>query len=830
MKKAIIIFLIAAINFSIAKADDIDDISKKYMSWIVGSTEVDYSNLLIKERYKYTLQYVKKAHALYERFNFDSKIPYVLTAKNGQSEPRDILRNMLFPLSLGYQIPGNPSQPNPDYKNPNTLKKISSIFEYLNKKGWKKGLDMGYGKLETYMQTGIIGFGASMGNNVLPYSLSVYLMKNELWKNGTLDGELSMLDWITSSAASASDFPLLWEETGYNSDAVRSMFNTRLCYILSLPTNRSERKTEMLYLQKLFNKSLQISNGWADFIKSDYLGYHHKGAYLSSYAPGALHTASLMVYLLEGSDYQIGEKAIDNLSKAILTTRIYSNKYDAPRALNGRFPTNLNALLGNMPYFLYVANKKNPLQQELKAAFMRLWNPKEPVFKSFIEDVEGGIMYHGSIGALELAVNTANQNITAEKAPNGYWYFPNGGLTVYRQKDWLVSWKGVSKYIWDYESADVQNVYGRYTSAGVLSILASGNPISTEASGYGIDGWNWTRLPGATTFDLPKEEVKTRKTRNFIPESFLGGANLNGSFGVSGMNYMDPFTSLKANKSVFFFDDYLVALGSDIVASNDLHTVQTTLAQLAVSKENNTSYLNNQKITSLNTKINNPGGKAATYVDVMGHAYYIKTSDEILLERKNQTEPQQSDKNVASGDFETFRIIHGTNPKNSSYQYVIKVNGGTQGAKQLKDSFDKIFNIVQNNSVAHVVTYQPKNITGYAIRKENSPLTNGLIVSADKPCFAMIQQETSNQVSLSVSNPELGRTTKFMQYNDITTRELWHAKSTYQPVQITLKGSWSINPKAVNSDVKVISDKGTTVLEFNCFDGKNIEIDLVKKK
>ncbi|WP_017258496.1 chondroitinase family polysaccharide lyase [Pedobacter arcticus] len=829
MKKTIILLLIATLNFSVAKADDIDDISNKYMSWILGSAQIDYSNSLIKERYKAILGYVDKANKTYNRFNFDSTDAYVLTAKNGQEEVRDIFRNILFPLSLGYQLPGGPASPNPDYKNPNTLKKIISVFQYLHKKGWKKGLDMGYGKLDSYKETGVIGFGGSMGNNVLPYGLSVYLMKTELSAKGMFATEIEMLDWISNSAGTASDFPLLWEETGYNSDGVRAMFNTRLCYILSLPKDSPSRKTEMLFLQKLFNKALQISNGWADFIKSDYLGYHHKGAYLSAYAPGALHTASLMTYLLKGSSYEVGEKAIENLSKAILTTRIYSNKYDAPRASNGRFPTNLGDLLYNMPYFLYVANNDNPLQQELKSAFMRLWNPKENDFKSFLDDVTGGIMYHGSLGALELAINTTHQNIASEKAPNGYWYFPNGGLTIYRQHEWLVSWKGVSKYIWDYESGPGQNVYGRYASAGVLSILASGNPISTVASGYGIDGWNWTRLPGATTFDLPSEKVKTRKTRSFIPESYLGGANLNGSFGVSGMNYMDPFSSLKANKSVFFFDDHLVAIGSDITAINDEHLVQTTLAQLSITKENSISYFNDKKITSLNTKIKNDGGKVATYVDVMGHAYYIKTSDEILVERTTQTEPQQSGKKTASGDFETARIIHGTNPKSSSYQYVINVNGGIQGAKALKSNFSKLFKVVQQDSVAHIVSYLPKNITGYAIRKENTSLADGLVLSATKPCFAMVGQEKGNQMKLSVSNPELGRTTEFKPYNDIVSRELWHAKSTVQPVRLTLKGSWSIAPGSTPSDAKIISKGATTVIEFNCFDGKTIQVDLVKK-
>ena len=402
-----------------------DALATKYKIWIIGSDTVDYKNNLIDIRYKSILKYADEANEAFKKYSFTSIVPFDLSSKKGQIEPRNMLKRLLFPLSLAYQLPGNLSTPNPFYKNAETLKNIHFLFAYLKQNGWKDGLEMGYKSLDTYKETGVVGFGGSMGNNVLPYALSVFLMKSELAKHGTLKEELDTLDWISEIVGSASNHPVLWEETGYNCDAVRSMFNVRLCYILSLPNGDARREKEMLFFQKLFDKSLQISNGWADLIKSDFLGYHHKSAYLSAYAPNAFHTASLFVYLLEGTKYQVSSSSLENLSKAVLTTRVYSNKYDAPRASNGRFPTKLDGLQNNLPFFLYLANDKNPLKEELEGALMRLWNPEEIEFKeSFLESVSCGIMYQGSIGSLEMLVDFTAKNIKAEKAPNGYWYFP----------------------------------------------------------------------------------------------------------------------------------------------------------------------------------------------------------------------------------------------------------------------------------------------------------------------------------------------------------------------------------------------------------------------
>lgn len=806
-------------------ADEISGISEKYRNWILGTEQTNYDNPLIQTRYKKILEYVDSADKLYKDFDFKPNETFDFSTKPNQKEARAIFAEMLFPLSLGYHLPGDSKQVNPYFQDEATKEKILFLFNYLKQKGWKEGIDMQYKNMDSYKETGVVGFGGSMGNNFLGYSISVFLNKELLAENNLLEDELKTLNWISNVVGPQYDFPKLWEVNGYNADGVRAMLNNRLCYVLSLPENNPTRDDEAQYFSRLFNKSLQIANGWADLIKSDYMGYHHKNAYLSAYAPNAFHTASLMVYLLEGTSIQVNKKAIDNLSKAVLQMRIYSNKYDCPRALAGRFPDNLGGLIRNQQCYVYMSQIESPYKDEMKAAFTRLWEPPHERFvPDYLETVGCKIMYHGSIGALELANNLAIVNKAPEKAPNGFWFYPYGGLGIYRQNNWLLSFKGNSKYIWDFESSSTENFYGRFVSAGALRILAGGQPISSERSGYTIEGWNWNQLPGATTFDMPFEEMKSKKARNFTPESYLGGISVGKKSGMVSLKYDAPLSSLSLNKSYFFFDDYVVAVGTNINAPDENYLVQTTLYQNGIKSLQIPTTLNGVIKDGIQSETLEQ--KNINLTDAQGHAYFVPGKTRISVERKNQSAPLDNGKTEKSGNFASARILHGTNPMDEAYLYFIQINGGKNGAQHIVGNHKKLFNIIQNDKNAHIVNYPSQNSTGYALLKENVKTNDNLVLETNTPCLTMIQKNTNGNLQLSVQNPELGKIEEMISYNEISNH--WHDKSTVQPVVLTLKGSWEITQ--ANEIVTIeTSDNEYTKIRFNCFDGKAINIELEKK-
>ena len=848
-----ILFLFISL-FTYASTDEIQTISDKYKAWILGSAKLDYSNPLVSGRYDAILKSAQKAHEVFAEVDFTKldainpiaekeakaieKVKGRKVASKADISPKDqaidvkkIFHELLFPLSLAYNFQKSSTNPNPDYHNPFTLKKILHLFEYLRKRGWEKGLDLAI-KTVNYQETGFVEYGGSnVGLDGLSYALSVFLMRDELEKKGLLDAELSMVDWMSSTVGPAYDTPILWKEPGFNSDGVRAIFNQRLCYIFSLPQNHPDREKEMLHFQRMLDKSLKIAISWNDMIKPDYVGYHHKNPYMSAYPVHGFHSAAIYSYLLNNTKYHINDESVANLSNALLNYRIYSNKYDVPRSVTGRFPNKLNTLQENMPAFMYAANlNNNPLSQQLKAAFMRLWNPDDESFKTdFLLKADPFICYFGSMGALEACIKLVAEKVKPESAPNGYWFYPYAGMTIYRQQEWMAGWKGISKYIWDYEGTAVQNRHGRFNGSGVLQIYASGNPVSAFESGYEIDGWNWCRLPGATTFDMPTEAIFTGKHRNFVPETYLGGVKFNERCGLSAMSYMDPQSSLRANKTLFFVDNFIFALGSDIRCNAEQYPVQTTITQLGIGDGKSAGYFNHKAINRTKVNIETTGENSATYVDAKGHSYYFPKGQGLTFERKTQNEPLERGNAIKTGNYEMCRIVHGLNPQSANYQYVIAVNGGEKGATNLEQNFDRLFRIDQMDSIAHVLEYLPENTTAYAVRKAGKEFKKGLVKNVDTPCLFILKSD-QQRCALSVSNPEFGRTDKFYTFSEVDREnpDIFHATSKVCPVQLTLKGKWGFEKES--ADAKIISAlDDETVILFNCFDGKTIPVNLIHK-
>lgn len=821
---------------------EVSQIAEKYRQWILGSADIDYSNPLIQIRYQEMIKTIRLADQNFDRDKNRDGIPDILftetiTIPKDRKQLSNLFSKYLFPLSLGYHLPPAKEQglSNGYYQNEKIKQRILDIFNNLNEHGWKEGVDIGVLHMDRYPETGYIGYYSGMSLRCVGYAVSVFLNKELLQNESILGRELSTLDFISKEIGPEYDTPILWKQNGFNTDAVRSMFNVRWCYILSIPEQDAQRVAEMAYFSKMLNKSLQIADGWADMIKPDFMGYHHQNAYLNAYAPHGYHAASIYVSLFNGTSYQVGQAAINNLAQAVLHSRIYCNLFDAPRSAAGRFPDNLNALVKNIPVFAYLSQIESPYQAELKGAFMRLWQVDFDEFKQdYLKNVECTISYTGSLGEMEMSTTLANSGIKAENAPNGFWYYPYGGLGIYRRDDWQVSFSGCSKYIWDYESSKRgENQFGRFARAGVLRIRAGGDPISAEGSGYVKEGWNWCQLPGATTVEMPFEAMKQEKYNNshrqFTTESFLGGVQMDGNSAVASVKYVapviyeTPLRKLNANKSFFFFDDYIVAIGTNIQAeSEDNYPVQTTLFQNGMDNLHTETMVNGKVLKRAWFK--KLKGKDVRLTDAQGHAYYVPNASELIVERKVQSAPDDENKKTLNGAITSARLMHGSHPENESYVYFIKIRGGAGGAEELSKKHDRYFHIIQQDEKAHVVAYPKEKVTGYALLQANQSINDQLLKQTDVPCLAMMKERGDGSVSLAVQNPELGKIDTPCSYNEVHDHYT-HAPSTIQPVQLTLKGEWQLMD--TTDEVSVVSQTNDqTVIRLNCFDGKRIQVQL----
>lgn len=816
--KGLFIIVICCFIFTDSKAqlnDKVEPLEQKYHEWIIGSSNIDYDNSYIASRYQNLQKMISDAHKKYS--NLSNSIAEKDLVKTWEK--------VLLPLAISYNTAGAASNPNPDFQSADVKAKIIHVFNLTNRAGWNEHIDIEW-KDSDYAETGIIGAGGTFGNNMVSYAVSVFLSRNILSEEGLLSRELSTLNHVSKVVGPQYEKPILWQVGGLNTDLIISAMQCRMCYILSMQSG-DKREKEMAYFKRLLDKALTIADGFADFIKSDYTVNHHKNPYVSTYGNEGLQAAANHVYILNGTAYAANSKSIENLSKALLAARIYSNKYTYHKGVSGRSSA-FSRSIYLIQAFAQMAQVEGEHNKELQKAFLRYWDPNAADFNRMINKVAPSKSYLHTLGALETTINQLKSDEVAEKTPNGHWYFNYAGMSVHRQNEWAVIWKGIGKYLWDYEGPvkKNQNIYGKYAGAGALTILNGGKPVSDTGSGLSQKGWDWRREPGTTALNEPINDMPSEQDRLFSSNVFVGGINIDNEHALSSIEYRDNRNSMEANKSVFYFNKYIVAIGSGIKSKMEKYDMFTTVFQTALDSKQTVTYLNNDALSGIDVRLEK-SNEAVSATDAVGNAYFIPKSNTFSLERIEQTMPDESGKKDYSNNFVSGRILHGKNPSGDKYEYYIEVNGGKTGAEYLKQNASSLFKIHKQDNDAHIVEYIPNKVTGYALMVAN--VSTGMIIDqANVPCMAMVKQTAEEEITLAVMNPEVGKIEGSFTYGDIATKETWHAKPTVQAVNITLNGNWEA--KSTHTDVSVISNyNNKTILKFNCFDGKAIKLDLKEK-
>lgn len=799
--------------------DGIDDIADKYQTWILGSPDLNYDNRFIKTKHNRLMEYISNAEKSF------SELPRTIE----MGRMARIRNDILLPLVLSYNYKGPDGSPNPGYRSEKIKADIIELYNRLYQSGWNADNDDLF-KDPTdvnYRNHGILGLGNTQYNSAVGYATAVFLSRDML-PDDILDREMTTLNRLSAPVGPQFEVPVLFQHNGLNADIIIGLLPSRLAYVLTLKPGE-KRNNEMRYLQRMINKSLAIADGFADTIKSDFTTNHHKGVYLSAYGPRSLASASVLVYILDGSPYRINDTPIENLIKALLAARIYSNMYDHHKGAGGRSGAVTDGPILLVPFFAHLAQLDTPYKAELKGAFARFWNPSYPgFFKKFVDQVDARKEYISTMGQMEVSVNELELKVEREKAPNGHWYFHYAGMSVHRRGEWAALWKGQGKYHWDYEATTTrhsspENLYGKHYSAGALMILNEGKPVvSALKSGFQARGWDWRRVPGTTALNTTYDKmIFDDQARGFPSNVFNGGLNLNDD-GLSSIDFRDRLTSVKAKKSFFYFDEYIVALGTGISAG-EKEELQTTLYQTILEKKTEANFLNDARLTGIGqteTFSNQP----VFLTDSSGNAYYVPNPENLIMERITQTAPNDSGKRRFTGDFVSARLLHGVRPQDASYEYYIHVSGGKKGARDLSRNVADLFTVLVKTNDAHIVEYKTKSSVGYALMTKNKS-TGQLVDKTDVPSMVMTTEtDQPGVIEIAVMNPEIGKISRPFTYGDIRDRQTWHAKPTIQPVTLTLKGQWNIEN---GKGVKILSsDENSTQIRFDCIDGKSVKATL----
>lgn len=668
-----------------------------------------------------------------------------------------------------------------------------------------------------------------LGYSMRNFYTAAYLMKEPLIQ-AKLDQEVQQaMEWF----AGTGEVKTIPTEPGMDIDAFNTSLIGRLTSILMLKD--TPEKARYLYaFSRWIDNGFLYTDGTNDAFKPDGSIYHHRHNY-PAYAVGGLDGAVTANYLLYNTDFQLNPVGREHLKKALLSMRNYCNLQTWPLSLSGRHPDGTGHLFPEHYALLALTGTPDYLTKidtELAAAYLRLETKSATKFMKQFK----------------------NLGIEPEKAPDGNWSYNYSCLNVHRRDNWLVTAMGFSRYLWATETYVGANMYGRYLNHGNLQIMANGDPISNYGSGFNQQGWDWNHFPGTTAAVLPMNELRA-DVKNLdadsgyeemllSDESYAGSLSFKSKQGIFAMKLHENGKyngSLRARKSYFFFDNRVVALGSNICSALPERPVNTTLFQVYLPKTDAVIGVNGTDIPDF--PYSKRLDKGTNYVsDGMNNYFFVKHGN-ILIAKSLQHSLDEETEVPTQNNFALATIDHGVAPHNASYEYMVLVQPtGREVQKTAKGVSAKsnfVYTVLQQDSLAHIVFDKATNTTGYVLFEAGKIKTKSDVLFASLPCMIMTSKNKSNELAISVCDPDLHfyEGESLVKY-DSTGKQIeksvysmpWiNNPSAVSTIEIELKGKWSLVSKSEFIQVKK-AEKNMTTLIVKCQHGFSPEVVLTKLK
>jgi chondroitin-sulfate-ABC endolyase/exolyase len=807
-------------------------IKQCYIRFLIG-TDQTFAGTLGAEANRQFLHRLRRPISRALAFDFSRDVDEPFRAFPGEAGHKEeaavyspILQQYLLSLAYGYCVdsPGNPH-----YKNPDILQCYLRCLDYLHGRGIREGMTFHNNENRMNMKgapkppPGAANL-AEMELRMGALCQSVLLMEpyfrdtptynrartlvRHLEMLGRTSGHVRYYEPYTNPAA----FPYRVQ-----SDAIQNYSDTTLVSAL-LETNPQRQRDLLLEAKRVFTDSLKVIPGWADTIKPDFTGFHHRGIYGNAYTGGFIPQAAFGIHVLRDTPYAVDPQSIENLRKLILTYRLYCQKYAMPFGIRGRMPLSTDQLKTSVfTGVLIYASSLGLDDASMKPVFARLWN-KDDVGLNFLFTGGRGKAFRG-LYPLEMLDDLNDAAPQPESNPAGFWSKPYGGLALHRRENWMVAVKGYSKYVWDYENGEPdENVYGQYLSHGMLTIFAQGSPVNDVDSGYRLDrGWDWYRMPGTTTVHFPIRPQKPLGHRRFSPETFLGAVSCDGENGAWGMVLNQPTfgdgtrIDLRALKSAFFVDDLIVLLGTDITGGDGVHPVETTLFQ---------SFLDEPDEYRL--------APSTCLIDPVGNGYYVPDTTCLSVSAGKQNSYRRNGRTPSLGHCAVAWLDHGLQPRDASYQVAILVRGG-DSIGRLAENPESYYRVASQTDALHGVEFPTRQISGLVFF-EPGRSDHPIVAQVNEPCLVMCRHESGTHIRLGVANPDLGLLPPESPpptFRFIAKNENQYLPCQPRPVQVVLRGRWL--PLEPTAGVTVVSTNNEqTTLRFNCLHGISVRVELAR--
>ena len=647
---------------------------------------------------------------------------------------------------------------------------------------------------------------------------AMWILRDEIEAAGKTDEYLEVLEYWSGMSECRKPFQYGRDEM---LDSWHTLLQAKIIATMMNP-DEDERFTNMKNLAVWLSGSLMYSPGTLGGLKVDGTSFHHGGLY-PAYSVGAFAALGEYCEYTAGTDFVLDEESRKCFKNALLTLRNYCNLTDWGLGVCGRHPFN-----GFIPKADIEAFGSLALLGDL---------------------TDSGLDADPELGGAYLTLGGADRNktaalrkagISAAPAPEGFFVYNYGAMGIHRRGNWMLVLKSYNSDVWASEIYTADNRYGRYQSYGSAQLIGSGSPVSAKASGFSQEGWDWNRVPGATTihlpFDLLENPLKgTLMERN--DDRFPGVSSLEGKNGVLAFTYVEKdrknfCPGATAHKSVFCFDNRIVFVGSGI-SNNSTYPTETTIYQLRLDDKAEEIDINLQYYEQFPLSFSHNENTPVTFSDNKGNYYIMKDGRGLRVIKQTQTSPSDTKKKTGTGDFVTAYIDHGTAPHNASYEYMMLVQ---PAVKEVNRYSKKVpYTVLRNDDAVHAVNDNVTGITAYVCYSayEQGEDVKTALAAFEKGKDARpalpVSEITSETIVMeralgdgrsvmSICTPDLGITQK-----GYTTAQ------ESQPLvrSVTLDGTYAV--EGTHDNVEVVVSGGKTTVNATCLHGQPVEFILARQ-
>jgi hyaluronate lyase len=337
------------------------------------------------------------------------------------------------------------------------------------------------------------------------------------------------------------------------------------------------------------------------------------------------------------------------------------------------------------------------------------------------------------------------QGITPAPEKNGHTLFASMDRSIHRRDGWAYSISMASQRIAYYESGNGENEQGYHSGSGMTYLYDQDNGQYADAFWPTVDRY---RLPGITVDKLPLPPKAGGEWGAARPTAtWVGGSTLDG-YAAIGQDLQGPVSPLRARKSWFCLDEYVVALGAGITGTSG-HPVETV-----VENRNLHSSGTNGLTVDGTTRVPALGDQAsiskARWAHLDGVGGYVFPKDTTLQVKRDARTGSWRDINTGGPTtaitrrYLTMWIDHGADPTAASYSYLLAPGATAARTKRLSQSPDYL--VLRNTTKAQAVLHKTLTLVNFWQPDRVADL------EAATPC-SVIQNIRGREIRLAISDP-----------------------------------------------------------------------------